>query len=65
MSQMVYAMCGLAFSGNSTVAAIMARELGIELISLDAINSERGLQTSSDAGWTLRPGHEYSTLGVN
>ena len=44
MSQTVYAMCGLAFSGMSTVAQTLRRELGIELISLDAINAERGLQ---------------------
>ena len=44
MSQTVYAMCGLAFSGKSTVAQTLRRELGIELISLDAINAERGLQ---------------------
>ena len=51
---MVYAMCGLASSGKSTVAAIMARQLGIELISLDAINSERGLhggEGMSDQQW--------------
>jgi predicted kinase len=44
MAQTVYAMCGLAFSGKSTVAQTVKRELGIELISLDAINAERGLQ---------------------
>jgi predicted kinase len=44
VSQTVYAMCGLAFSGKSSVAAILMRELRTELISLDAINHERGLR---------------------
>ena len=43
MPQTVYAMCGLAFSGKSSAARIVAGELGAELISLDAINAERGL----------------------
>jgi len=52
--QTVYAMCGLAFSGKSSVAAILARELKTELISLDAINDERGLRGGeglSDRQW--------------
>jgi len=36
-------MCGLSFSGKSTIAARLADELDAELISLDAINAERGL----------------------
>jgi hypothetical protein len=40
----VYAMCGLAFSGKSTAARRIARELGADLVSLDAINHERGLR---------------------
>jgi predicted kinase len=36
-------MCGLSFSGKSTLAAQLATELGGEVISLDAINLERGL----------------------
>jgi len=62
MSQMVYAMCGLAFSGKSTVAAIMARELGIELISLDAINSERGLHGGE--GMTDKQWEETSFIAM-
>jgi predicted kinase len=46
MPQTVYAMCGLAFSGKSTAARTVARALGTDLIVLDAINAERGL----DAG---------------
>ena len=36
-------MCGLSFAGKSTVAAALARELKAEVLSLDAINAERGL----------------------
>lgn len=35
--------CGLSFSGKSTLAARLADELGATVISLDAINEERGL----------------------
>lgn len=36
-------MCGLSFSGKSTFATRLARELDGHLISLDLINAERGL----------------------
>ena len=36
-------MCGLSFSGKSTFAALLSDELGAKLLSLDAINAERGL----------------------
>lgn len=36
-------MCGLSFSGKSTLAARLARELPAHLMSLDLINAERGL----------------------
>lgn len=39
-----YVMCGLSFSGKSTAARRIAAELGAGLISLDAINGERGLR---------------------
>lgn len=50
----VYAMCGLAFSGKSTIARRLVSELGVELISLDRINEERRLhggEGMSDAQW--------------
>jgi predicted kinase len=37
-------ICGLSFSGKSTTATRLARELDASLISLDAINEERGLR---------------------
>jgi 2-polyprenyl-3-methyl-5-hydroxy-6-metoxy-1,4-benzoquinol methylase/GNAT superfamily N-acetyltransferase len=40
----VFAMCGVAFAGKSTVARRLADALELTLISLDAINAERGLQ---------------------
>lgn len=36
-------MCGLSFSGKTTFANGLAVELGASLISVDAINAERGL----------------------
>src|SRR5262249_58779448 len=52
-SQMVYARCGLA---------IMARGLGIELISLDAINGDRGLHGGE--GMTDKQWEETSCLAM-
>lgn len=43
MQLTTYATCGLSFAGKSSAARRVARELGTELISLDAINHERGL----------------------
>jgi predicted kinase len=36
-------MCGLSFSGKSTLAQLLAHELGAVVVSLDGINEERGL----------------------
>jgi predicted kinase len=44
VSPTAYATCGLAFSGKSSAARTVAAELGTDLISLDAINHERGLR---------------------
>jgi predicted kinase len=49
-------MCGLSFAGKSTVAAGLARELNADVVSLDAINAERGL----DGGQGI-PVEEWST----
>jgi predicted kinase len=37
-------MCGLSFAGKSTLAASLAEALPANLVSLDLINEERGLQ---------------------
>jgi predicted kinase len=39
----LYLLCGLAFSGKSTLAEAMSRHLGCAVISLDDINARRGL----------------------
>lgn len=40
----LYLLCGLAFSGKTTLAAALSRHLGAAVVSLDAINASRGLQ---------------------
>jgi predicted kinase len=39
----LYLLCGLAFSGKTTLAAVLARDLPAVVVSLDAINASRGL----------------------
>jgi predicted kinase len=39
----LYLLCGLAFAGKSTLAAAIAKLRNAKIISLDAINAERGL----------------------
>ena len=39
----LYLLCGLAFSGKTTLAAALARHLGAAVVSLDEINASRGL----------------------
>jgi predicted kinase len=51
---MVTLLCGLSFSGKSTLARGLADELGATVLSLDAINAERGL----DGGQGI-PGSEW------
>lgn len=41
-------MCGLAFSGKTTLAKAIAEFTGCQYISLDEINAERGLGHSGD-----------------
>lgn len=40
-------LCGRSFSGKSTVAVELARNLGGVIVSLDAINAERGFQSGA------------------
>jgi predicted kinase len=56
-------ICGLSFAGKSTFAALLAEELDGHVISLDIINTERGLdggQGIPQAEWatTDRIAHE-------
>lgn len=39
----LYLLCGLPFSGKSTIARRLAAERGVALVSLDSINEERGI----------------------
>ena len=39
----LYILCGLPFAGKSTLALALARRFGWVIISIDAINHERGL----------------------
>jgi len=41
-------LCGRSYSGKSTVAAHVARALPADLLSLDAINEERGFPAGAD-----------------
>ncbi|GAB3386856.1 hypothetical protein GCM10027568_05800 [Humibacter soli] len=41
--RVLVAMCGLSFSGKSTFARALAKELDADIVSFDAINEERGL----------------------
>jgi len=52
-------LCGLAFSGKSTIARRVAAELGAELISYDAINAARGFD-----GGTVMDDSEWEKTGL-
>lgn len=54
MPRELIALCGLAFSGKSTIARRIASALGAELVSYDAINSARGFDGGAvmdDSEW--------------
>ncbi len=54
MTPALIALCGLAFSGKSTIARQVAQELDAELVSCDAINAERGFdggKAMDDGEW--------------
>lgn len=62
-------MCGLSFAGKSTFASHLAGELPARIISLDAINAERGLyggQGIPIAEWaaTNRTAHERASAAL-
>lgn len=43
-SAVLIVLCGLSFSGKSTIGQSLARSFEASIVSLDAINEERGLQ---------------------
>jgi len=44
-SEQLVLLCGVSFAGKSTVAAVLAEQLGAQVVSLDAVNAERGLSS--------------------
>jgi predicted kinase len=54
MKPELIALCGLAFSGKSTIARRIAAEIGAELISYDVLNAARGFDGGAviaDSEW--------------
>ncbi len=54
MTHPLIALCGLAFSGKSTIARRIAETLDFDLISCDAINARRGFdggRAIADSEW--------------
>ncbi len=45
----LYILCGLPFTGKTTLARALERQLGIALVELDAINSARGVGLRGEA----------------
>lgn len=39
----LYIMCGLSFSGKTTLAKELVKHLGVKRVSIDEINNERGI----------------------
>lgn len=62
MRPRLYAMCGLSFSGKTTLARAVARLTGAEHVSLDDINAERGL--SGGQGIPVEEWERTSALAV-
>ena len=52
-------MCGLPFSGKTTLARAISVSVGAEYISLDDINEERGLRGGDGV-----PGHEWEKTSL-
>jgi predicted kinase len=50
----LFGLCGLAFSGKTTLARALCRQAGAEYVGLDEINEERGLR-----GGEGIPGEEW------
>lgn len=57
-------MCGLAFSGKSTLARRIADVVGAPIVSLDAINRRRGLDGGKVGGMTDAQWEKTSQLAV-
>lgn len=55
----LFAMCGLSFSGKTTLARTLCTAVGAEYLSLDDINEERGLH-----GGEGIPGEEWNKTSL-
>jgi predicted kinase len=49
LSPILILLCGLSFAGKTTLAKALAQQLGWRYISLDAINTERGVGLDGQA----------------
>lgn len=58
----LFAMCGLSFSGKTTLARAVARRTGAEYVGLDDINEERGL--SGGQGIPVEEWERTSALAI-
>jgi len=62
-SPRLYLVCGLPFAGKTTLATALVRRLGLAHVSIDGINTERGLgfddQPISSADWTATYDESY------
>lgn len=61
-------LCGLPFAGKTTLATALAQRLAWQYISLDAINSERGIGLNGRAiepdEWNETYAEAYGRIGV-
>ncbi len=48
---LLVAMCGIPFSGKSTIARELGDRCGLALVSVDAIVRERNIDVGSQRGW--------------
>jgi tRNA A37 N6-isopentenylltransferase MiaA len=48
LSPALVLLCGASFSGKSSLGQVLADGLGAQIVSLDAINGERGLREARE-----------------
>jgi predicted kinase len=62
----IYILCGLAFSGKTTLAKTLVQRLGLARVSIDEINSARGVGLDnawiSPENWDLTYAESYRQL---
>ena len=64
---LVYILCGLAFAGKTTLAKALVQRLGLSRVSIDEINTARGVGLDnawiSPEDWDLTYAESYRQLG--